>query len=61
MQSKIWYGAKNNETVFARNENSLSNHGIDNPRSFTVNGDVQGLKLIDDQSQQSQSGTAQTS
>lgn len=46
MQKQIWYGAKDNAVRFADNQTALTNQGIDNPQSFTVNGDVSGLNLI---------------
>lgn len=61
MNKTIWTGAKDNHVAFARNENSLQSQGFENRQSFTVNGDVSGLTLIDEeQSQQSQSGSPQT-
>lgn len=60
MQHKIWAGAKDNQVAFARNENSLTEQGFNNPRSFTVEGTVNGLSLIDDEQQQTQPGSPQT-
>lgn len=59
MQKTYWYGSdKDNQVQFSENKNVLNNAGIDNPQSFTVNGTVEGLRLIDQQ-QTSQSGSGQ--
>jgi hypothetical protein len=56
----IWFGSisNTNRVAFANNQESLTNHGVTDPQSFTVNGDVSGLTLIDDTEQQE---TAQSS
>lgn len=44
----VWYGCKDGNNVrFAHNKDSLTNDGITDPQSFTVNGDVSGLSFID--------------
>jgi hypothetical protein len=45
MQKTIWYGAKDDNVRFANSENELTSQGINNPQSFTVNGEVNGLNL----------------
>lgn len=58
MQKTIWYGAKDNNVRFSENKSDLSDAGINNPRSFTVSGEVTGLELTNQQ-QTSQSGSGQ--
>lgn len=55
----IWYGSKDNSVRFAENQQTLAQHGIDNPQSFTVNGEVTGLNLLGQSDQQI--GQGQTS
>lgn len=55
MNKTIWAGAKDNNVAFARNQNSLTSQGYNNPTSFTVSGDVNGLHLIDEEQTQTQS------
>jgi hypothetical protein len=51
----IWFGSNNNQVAFANSQESLTNHGVTDPQSFTVNGDVSGLTLIDDTEQETAS------
>jgi hypothetical protein len=48
MKQTYWYGVHNDETRFAKNENSLKEQGITNPQSFSCSGEVTGLNLIDE-------------
>lgn len=64
MQKTYWYGvASDNDVRFAENQQALTQAGIDNPQSFTVNGEVTGLHLINtnEQSAGAQSPSSQTS
>lgn len=47
MLKTIWYGGKDNDVRFSENQNVLKEHGITNPQSFTVTGEVEGLTFID--------------
>lgn len=61
MNSKtIWYGAKDNDVRFADNQAALTDQGIDNARSFTVNGEVTDLPLVGHADQQQTSQSQQT-
>jgi hypothetical protein len=46
MNKQIWYGTNGNNVAFAENKVALTEAGISNPQSFTVNGEVTGLDLI---------------
>jgi hypothetical protein len=48
MNKEVWYGIKNNSVAFANSQNTLVEAGATNPQSFTVQGDISGLNLIDD-------------
>lgn len=52
MNKTIWYGVKNNDVRFADNQAALTEQGIDNAQSFSVNGDVTGLNLVGHSEQQ---------
>lgn len=54
----IWYAVKDNDVRFANNQNSLTSQGFTNPQSFTVQGDVNGLSLIDDNTGENNIGGA---
>lgn len=62
MQKEIWYGAKDNTVRFADNQQSLVQAGINQPKSFTVNGEVTGLHLqnTNEQNVSGQSSSSQT-
>lgn len=45
MKQTIWYGAKDNNVRFAENKADLTSQGINEPRSFDVEGNVTGLEL----------------
>jgi hypothetical protein len=55
---QVWYGVQNNEVRFSTNKADLNNAGIDNPRSFTVNGTISDLPLTGSQ-QTSQASSGQ--
>jgi hypothetical protein len=60
MNKTVWYGAHDNDVRFATSKASLTEAGINNPQSFTVNGDIQGLNLVDEeQTQQPTTGSQQ--
>lgn len=53
MQKQIWYGADDaNNVRFADNQSVLKSAGITNPQSFTVDGQVHGLNLVTENTQQ---------
>lgn len=58
MKQTIWYGAKDNDVRFAENKSDLTSQGINDPRSFQVDGNVTGLELSHQQT--AQSGSQQT-
>jgi hypothetical protein len=58
MNKTIWYGAKDNDVRFADSKLVLTDQGIDNAQSFTVEGEVSGLKLIGSEQQQHTGGAA---
>lgn len=61
MQNKtVWYGAKDNQVQFADNETTLAAQGINNPKSFTVNGEIDGLNIVGGAQQEQSNSTAQT-
>lgn len=60
MNKTIWYGAKDNDVRFAEDKAALTSEGITNARSFTVNGEVDGLPLVGHEQQQQSSSSPQT-
>jgi hypothetical protein len=52
MEKTIWYGMKGNDVRFADNQQALVSNGVNNPKSFTVNGEVTGLNLIGNANEQ---------
>lgn len=60
MEKTIWYGVKDNEARFADNQQTLTEQGINNCSSFTVDGEVSGLNLSTNETAQQSHGTQQT-
>lgn len=60
MNKEIWYGAKDSTVRFAASKDDLATQGIQNPQSFTVDGEVTGLNLITPVNEQAGQGQGHT-